>query len=232
MSAYPWQYDESIQVGTDYRDETEVRRYDERMQRLRDIPGEIDAIREAVELSEDMVVWEIGTGTGELALGLARHCRHVFAVDVSETMLAYAANKARGRRAANVSFHRGGFLSGFRPPSHVDAVVSQLALHHLPDFWKAVAVRRLWEVLGPGGRFYLRDVVFPSTVEDYDTYFAAAIDEMRSKAGDDMARSVANHIQKEFSTLDWVLEGMLARAGFRILRKNVEGLLTAYGCVK
>jgi len=47
-----------------------------------------------------------------------------------------------------------------------------------------------------------------------------------------MARSVANHIQKEFSTLDWVLEGMLAHAGFRILRKNVEGLLTAYGCVK
>lgn len=232
LSTCPWQYDESIQVGTDYRDEGEVRCYDERMQRLRDTAGEIDAIRQAVELTEDMIVLEIGTGTGELALGLARHCRHVFGVDVSETMLTYAGNKAHGRGATNVSFHRGGFLSGFQPPSRVDAVVSQLALHHLPDFWKGVAVRRLWGALKPGGRLYLRDVVFPSATEDYDAYFSAAIGEIRSKAGEEMARSVANHIQKEFSTLDWILEGMLARAGFRILRKDVDGMLTAYGCMK
>lgn len=35
----PWQYDETIQVGTDYRDENEVRAYDRRMQTLRDLGG-------------------------------------------------------------------------------------------------------------------------------------------------------------------------------------------------
>jgi SAM-dependent methyltransferase len=232
LNAYPWQYDESVQVGTDYRDEGEVQRYDERMHRLRNIAGEIDTVRQAIEISGEMAVFEIGTGTGDLALGLARHCRHVFAVDVSQTMLSFAENKARRRGTANVSFHCGGFLSGFRPPGLVDAVVSQLALHHLPDFWKRIAVRRAWDVLKPGGRLYLRDVVFPSAVEDYDTYFSAAVEEMRSKAGDEMAQSLVAHIQKEFSTLDWILEGMLARTGFRILRKDVDGLLTTYNCVK
>jgi hypothetical protein len=38
------------------------------------------------------------------------------------------------------------------------------------------------------------------------------------------------HIKKEYSTLDWVLEGMLERAGLLILRKEVSGFLTSYLC--
>jgi hypothetical protein len=39
--SYPWQYDETIQVGTDYRDVNEVRAYDQRMQDLRDVQADL-----------------------------------------------------------------------------------------------------------------------------------------------------------------------------------------------
>ena len=53
----------------------------------------------------------------------------------------------------------------------MDAVITQLALHHLPDFWKLVALKRISQMLKDGGKLYLRDVVFPSNVEDYDVFF-------------------------------------------------------------
>jgi len=80
---YPWQFDESVQRGTDYGDEGNVTAYDELMLRLRDVEREAAEIAEAISLSPDAVIWEIGTGTGECALRLARCCRHVFATDVS-----------------------------------------------------------------------------------------------------------------------------------------------------
>ncbi len=58
---YPWQYDETVQVGTDYRDDSEVRSYDQRMQRFRDVEREVDEIREALLPSPESAVWEFGT---------------------------------------------------------------------------------------------------------------------------------------------------------------------------
>jgi SAM-dependent methyltransferase len=43
-------------------------------------------------------------------------------------------------------------------PPHV--VYSRNALHHLPDVWKAVALRRIADMLRPGGAFVLRDTVY------------------------------------------------------------------------
>lgn len=64
----------------------------------------------------------------------------------------------------------------------------------------------------PGGRFLLRDVVFFSLDGDlcsqFDPFLAALTPTMRDRA--------ASHIADEFSTLDWIMEGLLARAGFDI----------------
>lgn len=226
----PWQYDETIQIGTDYRDEAEVAAYDQRMQKLRDVNAESQAIKAALSLSNNSTVWEIGTGTGECALALASNARHVYATDVSPAMLEYATRKAEQRHIGNVTFERGGFLSGFHPPHPVDAVVTQLALHHLPDFWKSRALAGITSRLRPSGRLYLRDVVFPSASENYDAYFKAEIDEIRSNAGDDLARQAVRHIKTEFSTLDWILEGMIARSGLKIVEKDSKGFLSVYVC--
>lgn len=229
---YPWQYDETAQSGTDYRNENEVRAYDERMQRLRNLRAEADDIQRALSLSPDSTVWEIGAGTGECALTVASMVKHVYATDVSPAMLDFARQKAKQRHVANITFERGGFLTGFRPEGPVDGIVTQLSLHHLPDFWKLRAFESMAMRLRPKGRLYLHDVVFPSNTDDYDSLFQSVIDEIGAKAGEEAARQSIQHIKAEFSTLDWVLEGMIARCGLRILEKNVKGVLSVYLCEK
>jgi ubiquinone/menaquinone biosynthesis C-methylase UbiE len=229
---YSWQYDETAQVGTDYRDKSEVSAYDERMQKLRNADLEATDIAKGLNLSANSTVWEIGTGTGECAVTLAGMVKHVYATDVSPAMLEYARQKANRRGITNVTFADGGFLSGFRPDHPVDGVVTQLALHHLPDFWKSRAMTAIATSLRPKGRLYLRDVVFPSTTFDYDAFFQAVIEGVRAHAGDDVAEQTIQHIKTEFSTLDWIVEGMIARNGLTIVEKRQEGFLSVYICEK
>ncbi len=228
----PWQYDEYIQVGTDYADQKEVAAYDERMQKLRDVAAEVSHIQQALTLGPDSTIWEIGTGTGECAIALAPSVKQAYASDVSPAMLNYARQKAQARGVRNISFEPGGFLSGFRPSHPVDGILTQLALHHLPDFWKSRALAAITACLRPGGKLYLRDVVFPSTVEDFDAFFANVVDGVRSHAGNEIAQQTVQHVKAEFSTLDWILEGLLTRSGLRIVEKDCKGFLSVYVCEK
>jgi ubiquinone/menaquinone biosynthesis C-methylase UbiE len=225
---HSWQYDEHQHVGTDYAAVLEAEAYDTRMATIRDVAAETDRIAEALSLTGEDIVWEIGVGTGECALALALRCGHVWGSDISPAMLAVARRKAAERNIGNISFGDGGFLSGFAPDKPVQAIVSQLAFHHLPDFWKFRGLQRLAAHLAPGGRLYLRDVVFPGALEDYDSHFAEFIGALASKGGDKMAEATARHIRDEYSTFDWVLEGMLERIGLRILSKGGDGFLSYY----
>ena len=229
---HPWQYDEIVQVGVDYLNEREVRVYDQNMQRLRNISEETEEIIKVLGVSKESLVWEIGTGTGESAVALSRACKQVYATDVSSTMLQYAGNKAEKNQIANITFEMGGFLSGFHPPFPVDSIISQFALHHLPDFWKNRALSIIADRLKPKGRFYLRDVVFPSDRDDYDQFFSDLITETRVRAGDKMAQETILHIKEEYSTLDWILEGLIERNGLKIIKKDVHGFLMVYVCEK
>jgi cyclopropane fatty-acyl-phospholipid synthase-like methyltransferase len=147
-------------------------------------------------------------------------------------MLSYARQKAEQRGIDNVAFELGGFLSGFRPAGQVNGIVSQLAFHHLPDFWKSRALATIEQKLSKGGRLFLRDVVFPSEIDDYDAFFEEVVNRVRSQGGDEFAQRVVQHIRAEFSTLDWILEGMIERNGLRVIRKDVEGFLSVYVCEK
>lgn len=228
----PWQYDETAQVGTDYRNESEVAAYDERMKKLRNTGAEATDIAKALNLSANSTVWEIGTGTGECAIALCDVVKQVYATDISPAMLEYARRKANQRGITNITLANGGFLSGFRPDHPVDGVVTQLALHHLPDFWKARAISAIANSLRPKGRLYLRDVVFSSATVDYDAFFQVVIKGVRSKAGDDVAEQTVQHIKTEFSTLDWILEGIIVRTGLTIIEKRQDGFLSVYICEK
>ena len=228
----PWLYDERQQVGTDYADESHVTAYDTGMQRLRHIPQEVEIVAQALSLSPTATVWEIGCGTGELALGLAGRCRHVSASDVSPAMLALARRKAVERGITNVDFEAGGFLTGYAPAEPVHGIVSQLALHHLPDLWKLTALRRITRHLKPGGRLYLRDIVYPSGVPDYDAYFAGLVAGVRREGGDELAQQTIAHIREEYSTFAWVMEEMLRQAGLVVQDKLAERFTTSYTCVK
>ena len=68
-----------------------------------------------------------------------------------------------------------------------------------------------------GGRLHLFDVVFPAEMPDYECRFNAWLESMKNRIGLDFAEEGGTtHIRDEYSTYDWVIEGMLARAGFHI----------------
>ena len=87
-------------------------------------------------------------------------------------------------------------------------------------------------MLKRGGKLFLFDIVFPSAAQYLDGR-PSSIESIRKKAGSRLAKEAEVHMCKEYSTYDWVMEGLLRRAGFRIAGKHTgEGLQTSYGCTR
>ncbi|MFZ5644900.1 MAG: class I SAM-dependent methyltransferase [Bacillota bacterium] len=228
-----WSYNEMRQIGTDYFNIEEVRKYDRRMQKIRDVPKEVKHILEIIDAGPGQNILEFGTGTGEFAIAAATKCSKVYALDISAVMLDYARQKAESLGLNNIIFQQAGFLTYQHREMPLDAVVTQLALHHLPDFWKFIALRNIYGFLKTGGKLYLRDVVFDSGVENYNEYFGGWRDSVLKMAGEEFSASIDRHIRDEYSTLDWVMEGMITRAGFEIDKVYQPGYCNkAYLCVK
>jgi tRNA (cmo5U34)-methyltransferase len=108
---------------------------------------------------------ELGTGTGETAKRvLARVGRgQLVGIDVSERMLDHA------RRALPGADLRVARLEDPLPRGPFGLVFSALAVHHLDGPGKADLFARVADVLDPGGRFVLADVVVPEDPADVVT---------------------------------------------------------------
>ena len=217
-----WQYDERAKAGVDYADPATAAEYDQRHAGFRDFEKDARLIMERLGLKPEHRVIDFGCGTGAFVIPAARSCRKVYAVDISQAMLDRCAEKARTAGIANIETCRAGFLTYEHRGDPVDAVVSVVAFHHLPDFWKAVALRRMYHMLKPGGKLYLFDVVFSFPVESCRSELDNWVNEMYETAGWAMAEETVIHIREEYSTFDWIMEGMLERAGFRIEQKLSE----------
>jgi tRNA (cmo5U34)-methyltransferase len=132
---------------------------------LAEIPGfqKLQAsVAAATEGIDARAVLELGTGTGETALGvLARHPNARWTgIDASEAMLARARE-----RLPKADLHDGR-LEDPLPQGPFDLVVSVLAVHHLDGPGKRDLFRRVGDVIREGGRFVLGDVVVPERPED------------------------------------------------------------------
>lgn len=211
-----WFYDEMSHAGVDYSDPAQVEVYDRNHQRFRDYEKSSQQIIDWLGLSAGHTVIDMGAGTGAFTLYAARCCRMIYAVDVSQAMLAYCCQKAEQAGLANIVFCHGGFLTYQHQAEPVDAVVSTAVLHHLPDFWKLVGLRRVAAMLKPGGQFYLFDVVFPAADPDVGRRFDAWVSSLEQNVGPDFAAEAKIHIRDEHSTYDWIMEGLLRQAGFSI----------------
>ena len=111
--------------------------------------------------------------------------------------------------------------------------MSQIALHHLPDFWKQVALQRIARLLPDGGRFFLRDVVFSLPLERWEKSIGFAVKEIAEKGGEAFRVNFTRHVKSEYSTFDWIMEEMLYRAGFDIAGAEYgDHFIAAYKCVK
>lgn len=119
----------------------------------------VDAVLETAEPRPDDVAVDLGCGSGQLSLPLARRVRHVVAVDVSEEMVRRLREKAAGEGITNVDATTVPIEQLAFPPGSVDLVVSNYALHHLRDEDKVAAVAAALTWLRPGGRLVIGDMM-------------------------------------------------------------------------
>ncbi len=231
MKNPPWQFDETDHTGKDFACPEVVDAYDAMHGQFRDIETECGIIMSGLGLDAQHRLADIGCGTGAFAVHAAQRCATVYAVDISPAMLKAVEWKASRQGITNIVVCQGGFLTFDPPGGLLDAVSSSLALHHLPDFWKQKALRRVSNMLKDGGRFHMMDVVF--SPDDPEVRIAEWIGTMRQTAGNEVADDISRHVRQEFSTFTWVMEDMLERAGFRIDHARPEqGVLARYFCTK
>lgn len=225
-----WCYNEFEQVGKDYGKAEEVERYDRSHRDFRDVAEENRFTIDLLELASSSTVIDIGCGTGAFCIAAAQAGTKVIGLDVSEAMLRAASESARRAGVSDsVRFVRGGFLSYEHQGERVDAVVTSLCLHHLPDFWKAVALERIRKVLKPEGTLFVRDVVLPDqgSVEAIDRFVV----DQAAAGGSFLREDAEQHFREEFSTFDWVMKGLFERSGFRVTWENVEReVIRSYIC--
>ncbi len=223
-----WQYDEFNHPGEDF--DVEAKYYDERFEQLSGVLGGVKRIVELLNLKPDQTVLDIGAGTGDLSVAVAEHCSKVLAIDLSQGMLKHAEMKAQSKGLTNIEFIRGGFLTYEHNREPVDVIVSKSALHYLPDFWKQIALFRLSKMLKPEGKLLLYDSVYSFDIENYQDFFNGIMSHLTGTVREDTVDIITNHIREEYTTTDWIMEGLIRRAGFKIEIAEYEnhGLFATY----
>ncbi len=137
-------------------------------------------------LPGELVVADLGCGTGQIASLLAPRVKQVIAVDNSPAML----KAARGRTADlnNVDLRRGEIDALPIDDGSVDAALMILVLTYLPD--PPAALREAARILRPGGRLVVIDLL-PHDRDDFRRqmnqlhkgFGAAAVESMMHEAG-------------------------------------------------
>ncbi len=227
-------YDEYKHCGVDYSDKNHAAQYDIKHNKFRDYEKEVLYMIDKLSLhnSKDLTLIDMGCGTGAFSVNASGYFKKIYAVDVSEAMIAQAKQKL-SPESNNVTFVNSGFLSYEHKDEPADVVISTVALHHLPDFWKQIALLRINRMMKMNAIFYLFDVVFQFNPNDYKEKIEGYIANLVKLAGDDFRSEVETHIRDEFSTFGWIMNGMLTNAGFRIERSGSNDEFgTEYICRK
>lgn len=223
-----WLLDELGHAGRENLDPGHVARYDAKEDA--GAAAEVELLQELGLGTESLAV-EIGAGTGQFSVAVAPACGRVVAVDVSAPMLERLRAKVADLGLGNVEVLRAGFLSYEHAGEPADFVYSRYALHHLPDFWKALALSRLRQMLRPGGILRLWDVVYdfdPAQAEERIEAWCATGG--KSVEAEWSRAELEEHVRDEHSTFTWVLEPMFARCGFEIVRAehSADGIFARY----
>jgi SAM-dependent methyltransferase len=104
-----------------------------------------------------LVVADLGSGEGLLSELLARRAKKVIAVDNSEKMVTFGANKAKKNGLKNLEFRLGELENPPIDPHSVDLVILSQALHHATD--PAKAIQSAYKILRPGGHVWILDLM-------------------------------------------------------------------------
>jgi SAM-dependent methyltransferase len=219
-----WQLDERTHAGPEHLDPVYVADYDAKAQL--DLEAALELLRRH-GLDDRATLVDLGCGTGLLAAAAASEAGRVVGVDPSSAML-----EAARRRDAAVEWVEAGFLTYEHEGDPPQLVHSRHALHHLPDFWKGVALARVHALLAPGGVLVLRDLVYDFEPVEADRRIEGWLAGAAPIPAEGWTRSeLEGHVRDEHSTFAWLLEPLLTHAGFEILERDVRGRIYAtYVC--
>jgi ArsR family transcriptional regulator len=113
-------------------------------------------------IDENLVVGDLGCGTGQLAETVAPYVRRVIGIDESDDMLATARTRLEG--LGNVQLRRGDLEGLPLKDGELDVAILSLVLHYSPDPARALA--EVNRVVRPGGRVLVVDML-PHEHEEY-----------------------------------------------------------------
>lgn len=110
-----------------------------------------ERIRQLIGSFLGQCVLDVATGTGRIAVDLARHGVQVTALDLTRAMLKEAQQRADRTNAQHILFVEGN--SGILPfnEAQFDAVIAIRFLHLLPTELHPPLVQEMWRVLRPCG---------------------------------------------------------------------------------
>jgi ubiquinone/menaquinone biosynthesis C-methylase UbiE len=227
-----WYLEELAHAGSEHLDPTCVAGYDRKAQV--DPTPELAYLR-GLGLDEASTLVDMGAGTGSMALAAAPLCRRVVAVDISPAMLAPLRRVAEQRGLTNLETVQAGFLSYSHQGDPADFVYSRHALHQLPDFWKAIALRRIAAMLQPGAILRVRDLFLSCELGEVDTVVEAWLEGATEHADQGWTRpELETHLREEYSTFTWLFELMLQRGGFDIQDATYTDsrIYASYTCIR
>src|SRR5438034_10628780 len=115
-----------------------------------------------------LVVADLGSGEGLLSELLARRAKKVIAVDNSEKMVAFGANKAKKNGLKNLEFRLGDLEEPPIDPQSVDLVILSQALHHARNPARAIAATH--RILRVGGQVMILDLLQHSFEQAHQLY--------------------------------------------------------------
>lgn len=125
-------------------------------------------------LTSGMVVCDMGCGSGEMTLYLAKQvgpAGHVYAVDVSEEQLEIVRKKVKESGLENVTCLRADVQDAAQlTMTNVDFVYSRLILMHLSD--SQVALNNMYQLLKPSGVMTLQETTWEKIYTNYPTKLA------------------------------------------------------------
>jgi SAM-dependent methyltransferase len=219
-----WLLDERAHAGQEHLEAGYVAKYDAKTQL--DLEAALGRLR-GHGLGPDTVLVDVGCGTGLLAVAAAFEAQRVVGVDPSPAMLEVAR-----RRSDAVEWVEAGFLTYEHEGDPPQLVHSRNALHHLPDFWKGIALARLTDLLSPGGVLVLSDLVYDFEPAEADRRIEEWLAGAAATPAEGWTRGeLEAHVRDEHSTFAWLLEALLEHAGFETLERDVRaGIYATYVC--
>jgi len=230
-----WIYNEYKHCGVDYSDGKLAENYDRQHQSFRNYEKEFNDMIDFLSLKDTnkLSVIDMACGTGATIMFAKDKFKKVYGVDISSEMLRQAKNKLTNSEINNVELINAGFLSYEHKDEQVDLLITKAAFHHLPDFWKQIALLKMNGMIKKGGILYINDIIFHFNAAEYQQKINEWISVFEKIISIEFREEVETHIRDEFSTFKWIMDGMIEKVGFKIENcRTYDGFVTEYHCIK